>query len=392
MVDYLEELVFNYNQACQRSDGSIYGIEDGKQCRRGTPITLEPNDNLTILTEKAKRIGLSSDQIDSIKEKVKKELKVNTLRSKESLKLFAKKANSLVKSKEKKEKEEANQKLSTTVESNRRRKIDEKFEQDLTTGFVVPKTKGDYSLQEDLQGDKTLLSDSGNYGKVYQINSKPPRVIKEGKIGKHEAEAMAILEETGLVPSVYSVEYTGKKRSDSYGIFTGAKGYLSMSKVEGKVLSDTGDLSSGEREEIQRKLFSAKKVINLKGISHNDLHGGNVIVKEDGTLGVLDFGVSKIGYGYALIDAMGSLEDEAFKDLHRPVYGVFSPNSSVVSQMRENRIKALSYLKKQGIDWKNDFDVPKTTRVSDQVISSSPLANLTEQQIKEVLEIIYQGF
>jgi hypothetical protein len=31
----------NYNQACQRSDGSIYGLEDGKQCLKGTPVTID---------------------------------------------------------------------------------------------------------------------------------------------------------------------------------------------------------------------------------------------------------------------------------------------------------------------------------------------------------------
>ena len=40
MVDYLEKLVLDYNQACQRPDGSIYGLEDGKQCRKGLPIVL----------------------------------------------------------------------------------------------------------------------------------------------------------------------------------------------------------------------------------------------------------------------------------------------------------------------------------------------------------------
>ena len=41
IATYLEKLVFEYNQACRRPDGSIYGLEDGKQCRKGSPITLD---------------------------------------------------------------------------------------------------------------------------------------------------------------------------------------------------------------------------------------------------------------------------------------------------------------------------------------------------------------
>lgn len=67
IVDYLEELVLNYNQACQRPDGSIYGIEDGKQCRKGLPVVLSDKkieklrkvaqrlvDNFPELTNKSK--------------------------------------------------------------------------------------------------------------------------------------------------------------------------------------------------------------------------------------------------------------------------------------------------------------------------------------------------
>lgn len=32
--------IYSFNQACQRSDESIYGIEDGKQCRKGVPVVL----------------------------------------------------------------------------------------------------------------------------------------------------------------------------------------------------------------------------------------------------------------------------------------------------------------------------------------------------------------
>jgi len=43
IVDYLDQLTYEYSQLCQRSsDGTIYGIAEGKQCRKGKPISANP--------------------------------------------------------------------------------------------------------------------------------------------------------------------------------------------------------------------------------------------------------------------------------------------------------------------------------------------------------------
>lgn len=38
IISYLEKLCEDYNQMCQRKDGSIYGIEDGLNCRQGSTV------------------------------------------------------------------------------------------------------------------------------------------------------------------------------------------------------------------------------------------------------------------------------------------------------------------------------------------------------------------
>jgi len=44
IIEYLDQLTFDYTQLCQRDDGTIYGIASGKLCRRGKPIAYNPND------------------------------------------------------------------------------------------------------------------------------------------------------------------------------------------------------------------------------------------------------------------------------------------------------------------------------------------------------------
>jgi hypothetical protein len=119
--DYLDQLTWEYAQLCQRKDGSIYGIASGKQCRKGKPISYNPNDKklgvkqglkqaevtnkdrIGVLVTKAKAIGLTNKEIRSIKEEVKVELNKKKVQGTEALKLFAKKANQLAKDKKKNE-------------------------------------------------------------------------------------------------------------------------------------------------------------------------------------------------------------------------------------------------------------------------------------------------
>jgi hypothetical protein len=61
----------NFNKACQRPDGSIYGIEDGKECRKGSPITLDAK-TVNLAYKKAKEKGARSKDLKAITDKVKK--------------------------------------------------------------------------------------------------------------------------------------------------------------------------------------------------------------------------------------------------------------------------------------------------------------------------------
>ena len=70
---------------------------------------------------------------------------------------------------------------------------------------------------------------------------------------------------------------------------------LTMDLVDGAALSDSSDrlaaLDPGDRDRLAQVLMSTViEQILVYGVFHADLHPGNVLLREDGTLGLIDFG------------------------------------------------------------------------------------------------------
>ena len=74
--------------------------------------------------------------------------------------------------------------------------------------------------------------------------------------------------------------------------------YLVMELVEGPTLAERirqGPIPLQEALEYARQIAEALEAAHAKGITHRDLKPGNIKVKPDGTVKVLDFGLAKIG-------------------------------------------------------------------------------------------------
>ena len=403
LIRYLDQLTFDYTQLCQRDDKSVYGIASGKQCRKGKPISFNPNDlklgakpglkqvrvkdkdKVKNIVAKAKAIGLNNKEIRQIKEEVKQELNAKRVKGKEALKLFAKKANQLAK-----------EKRANTTKLDR---SNLQLSEDPNTKFMIPNSPKGYDIEKDISKPGVTLG-AGAMGKVNISNGPPPGIIKQGKIGQYEAEALARLQGTGVAPDFHGIKFTPPYNPLLVGFDYGGhvreqEGYLAMSKIEGKSIanSDLGSKSISERDAIERSLYQARKIIHQNGIAHNDMHSRNVYVKPDGTIGVIDFGLAQVGYKFALIEAMGSIGggDWQFDKYYGWQNNLFITKSPSRTRFEDNRLKAKQYLESIGANW-HYYNIPKGIRTPQSKVDASPLANLTDDQIKKTLDILYEGF
>src|SRR5712691_4732569 len=74
--------------------------------------------------------------------------------------------------------------------------------------------------------------------------------------------------------------------------------YLVMELVEGQTLAERikqGAIPLDEALAIAKQIVAALEAAHEKGITHRDLKPGNIILKPDGTVKVLDFGLAKMG-------------------------------------------------------------------------------------------------
>src|SRR5271169_1596029 len=74
--------------------------------------------------------------------------------------------------------------------------------------------------------------------------------------------------------------------------------YLVMEFIEGE--SPQGPYALAEALRIARQIADALEAAHEKGITHRDLKPGNIKIKPDGTVKVLDFGLAKVTAGPAL--------------------------------------------------------------------------------------------
>ncbi len=102
---------------------------------------------------------------------------------------------------------------------------------------------------------------------------------------QREAKVLASLNHPG-VASIYGLEQVGSEH------------YLVLEYVEGESLATRlvrGPLPLDEALEFARQIAEAVEAAHEKGIVHRDLKPGNVMIREDGAVKVLDFGLARTG-------------------------------------------------------------------------------------------------
>jgi predicted Ser/Thr protein kinase len=147
----------------------------------------------------------------------------------------------------------------------------------------------------------------GKEGKVYDIDRS--RVLKSGRYEEEGAQAHAIAARAGLAPRLYAA-----------GITKSGKGFQVMERVaasdiEGLPHPGTKNSKGKEIEELdsgqlfkEREAYKASLTLNRSGVSHEDLHGGNL--KWDDAKGkpvIMDFDNAVINNKAARAEASSTL-------------------------------------------------------------------------------------
>lgn len=356
---------------------------------RAQGFSSDKSGRMKAIDERANKL-LDKRDTQRIKDKLTKAIGDGKLTPEKALDIYDRRISDLEKSIE-------NIRNSRQGRQSRKQKLKE-WEENLPQ-FKVPDSPRGYDIQKDIDNPGKDLG-KGNMGQVTLTDGPLPGILKKGKIGQYEAEALARLQGTGVAPEFYGVQFTPPyKPLRSYGLHVlDQDGYISMSKMKGDTFYnvDINSKSESERQAIERSLIQARKVIHQNGVAHNDMHYGNAFLRPDGTVGIIDYGLAQVGYKFALIEAMASVSefgnDPSFEKYYQ--YGTFSRNSPSFTRLVQNRRKAKEYLESVGLTWGEDYDfnIPKNIRSSEKMVAESPLADLSDDQIKKALDILYEGF
>ena len=152
----------------------------------------------------------------------------------------------------------------------------------------------------------------GAYGEAKLVSSRAGGVVvKQGRIAETEPAILKKLNDTGVSPAYYGFKTIERQAAISTtSKVTIKSGYLTMGRAKGKpvlkeLLNDGTTLD--DVTGMMDSYLGARKIIHLKGIAHNDMHGFNFFYDKKTKKGMaIDFGLAKNDPKAALIEAMGT--------------------------------------------------------------------------------------
>jgi hypothetical protein len=183
----------------------------------------------------------------------------------------------------------------------------------------------------------------GAFGQVWMHPDKKS-VIKRGKIGVDELKALHAMRNNPNFPSLINGRFDTPfmNRSSTYNNplgaddehantqgeywdpdeqsefdrrFPTAQGTYAMTRAKGKPLDEiwTG-LTPEQQKKAQYTFWRARQAMHEAGFSHNDMHGGNIFVDDDGNSSIIDLGMSKDDPLSALMEGLGGADAEQGQD------------------------------------------------------------------------------
>jgi hypothetical protein len=192
------------------------------------------------------------------------------------------------------------------------------------------------------QYDDDDFEDGGAFGKVLIDGDK---VIKKGQIGPDEMKALWAMRDNPGFPTLINGRFDGpfkhqsslynnpigaddEKRpegeqdywnpddkSDFDDMFPAAPGTYAMTRAAGTPLYDAAyDMDDETRTAMLPKFWKLRAALHEAGFSHNDMHGGNIFVDDEGNPSIIDLGLAKDDPLSALMEAIGGASYEQGND------------------------------------------------------------------------------
>jgi hypothetical protein len=164
-----------------------------------------------------------------------------------------------------------------------------------------------------IEGSGSRLMGTGKFGSFFTVPSKkllgsseglPERVgVKAGRLGQSEAFIAKKLGQADLGPRLISAKILNKAVSNTEA-GTVHKGVMAMEIVPGAPLYKLRDKTINGIH-TSDAYWKARSELHKLGVSHNDAHGGNIIIDDKGKARFVDLGLAKRGWRSALAEAIG---------------------------------------------------------------------------------------
>jgi len=192
------------------------------------------------------------------------------------------------------------------------------------------------------QYDEEDFEEGGAFGQVLVDDDK---VIKKGQIGPDEMKALYAMRNNPGFPTLINGRFDGpfKHQSSAYNnpmnadndrrpageenywnpddqsdfdnMFPSAPGTYAMTRAEGNPLADELDyMDEDDQEAMSEKFWKLRGDLHQAGFSHNDMHGGNIFVDDDGNPSIIDLGLAKDDPLSALMEGLGGADYEQGND------------------------------------------------------------------------------
>ena len=246
-----------------------------------------------------------------------------------------------------------------------------------------PVQRKGYNVEQEFEQSTKVLGETMTAA-VRLTKGPPPGVVKKGLIGENEAEILRKLEGSGATPQLLGVSITGKF-SRGMGTVLSANGFLAMSQMKGiPYVAMQFNASDKEVVKANEEYVRVRKKIHSAGVAHNDMHTGNFFYdQKTGKGGLVDFGLSEIGYRPALLEALGTLNG---KDFQAERMGINKDQSPMMARLSSNIDSVIERMEKEhGIKGK----MPSLRSSKKKV--DAYLGSLSNDQARKLVEAIYAG-